>query len=198
MDFDIINDNKLRIILHSTYLTKEHINIHSFMSNSIDSQSLWIKILNKAKKEVNFFTDNCFIKVENLIFAHGNFIITISKDVKKENENTSDVHAIYRFEAFEDFCSFLNYLKNNLNNTNIAKKIILYEFNKNYFLLLSNFKNKRDELVNTFLSIASEFAIRVNSSYLFEGMLIEKGKIIMNHNALSIGINIFAQNKKLF
>ena len=31
MDFDIINDNKLRIILHSTYLTKEHINIHSFI-----------------------------------------------------------------------------------------------------------------------------------------------------------------------
>ena len=112
MLFEKINDNKLKIIFSIDDLLREHIDIHFFMSNPIESQHLFLGILNKAKGIINYSPNNCFIKVENLFFSRGNFILIITKEYVNTDVNRSIHSTIYYFETFEDYCSFLEVLKN--------------------------------------------------------------------------------------
>lgn len=56
MKFEKVNDNKIRIILTYEDLINEDIDFHSFMSNSMDSQNVFLNILDKAEKEIGFVT----------------------------------------------------------------------------------------------------------------------------------------------
>lgn len=56
MKFEKVNDNKIRITLTYEDLLNEDIDFHSFMSNSMDSQNVFLNILDKAEKEIGFVT----------------------------------------------------------------------------------------------------------------------------------------------
>ena len=47
-------------------LNERDIDFHSFMSNSIESQSIFLDMLDKADREVGFNTDDCRIMIEAL------------------------------------------------------------------------------------------------------------------------------------
>ena len=79
MKIEKLTENKIRIILNVEDLEKNNIDLHSFMSNSIESQSLFIDILNQAEHEVGFSTKDCKILIEALASSDGNFIFTITK-----------------------------------------------------------------------------------------------------------------------
>jgi len=66
MKIEKLNDNKIRVTLNLEDLTERDIDYHSFMSNSIESQSIFLDMLNTAEKEVGFNTDNCRIMIEAL------------------------------------------------------------------------------------------------------------------------------------
>ena len=48
MKIEKITENKIRIILSLSDLEEEHIDLHSFMSNSAESQALFCSLLSKA------------------------------------------------------------------------------------------------------------------------------------------------------
>lgn len=64
MKIEKLNDDKIRIILNIEDLEKNDIDFHSFMSNSIESQELFLDMLDKAEEEVGFTTDNYKIMIE--------------------------------------------------------------------------------------------------------------------------------------
>ena len=66
MKFEKLSENKIRIILTVQDLAEKEIDFHVFMSNSIESQSIFIDMLNKAEKEVGFNTEDCRIMIEAL------------------------------------------------------------------------------------------------------------------------------------
>ena len=52
--FEKLSDNKIRIILSIQDLTEKHIDFHSFMANTIESQDILLDMLEEAKKESGF------------------------------------------------------------------------------------------------------------------------------------------------
>lgn len=66
MKIEKLNENKIRITLNMEDLSERDIDYHSFMSNSIESQGIFLDMLNTAEKEVGFNTDDCRIMIEAL------------------------------------------------------------------------------------------------------------------------------------
>ena len=66
MRIEKITENKIRIILNMNDLQEKNIDLHSFMSNSIESQDLFYDMLDKAEKEVGFKTKDYKLMIEAL------------------------------------------------------------------------------------------------------------------------------------
>ena len=66
MKIEKLNIDKIRIILNNEDLKNNDIDIHSFMSNSTKSQNLFLYILDLAKEQYDFSTDNYKIKDETM------------------------------------------------------------------------------------------------------------------------------------
>ena len=64
MRIEKITDNKIRIILNMQDLAENNIDLHSFMSNSLESQDLFYYVLDKAEKEVGFQTKDYKLMIE--------------------------------------------------------------------------------------------------------------------------------------
>ena len=66
MRIERLDYNKIRIILNLEDLKEQNIDLHSFMSNSIESQSLFLDMLEKAEKEIGFVTEDYKLIIEAL------------------------------------------------------------------------------------------------------------------------------------
>ena len=215
MKIEKLDENKIRITLNIEDLRERNIDTHAFMSNSIETQSIFLDILSTAEREVGFKTDNCRIMIEALALKDGHFILIITKVAEKNNTDTTQkapskrkvLHikrktptintskTIYRFDSFDSFCDFCTFLKRSSYSESIvelAKKTSLYEYNSSYYLILSNIHTQTDLI--KFLSIAiTEFAHFVNNPELFERKIIEYGKPIIATDAITITSKYFAK-----
>ena len=81
MKFEKLNENKIRITLNNQDLAEKHIDFQSFMSNSQESQNLFLDMLDEAEKKVGFITKDYKIRIEALAMSDGNFILTITRSV---------------------------------------------------------------------------------------------------------------------
>ena len=117
MRFEKLNENKIRITLSSEDLSKEQIDFHSFMSNSIESQDLFFNMLDKAEKEIGFITKNYQIRIEAFAIASGDFIITVTRSLPNGESKFSD--------SFSHFCSKSVHSDSFLHFTDSSNKSIL-------------------------------------------------------------------------
>ena len=203
MKIEKITDNKIRIILSLDDLKAKNIDLHSFMSNSIESQSLFTDMLNEAEKAVGFYAKDSKVLIEALASSEGLFIFTITKveeDIpKRRNIRTRRKVAaanykktIYKFESFDEFCTFCTYINTSSVNIldNLAKNTSLYLYNKNYYLIISVI-NQIHSNIKGFFATISEFAKYIDHAEDFESKLIEYGKPIMKRNAIKRTIEYF-------
>lgn len=196
MQIEQITENKIRIILNSNDLQKNNIDLHSFMSNSPETQELFYNVLNKAEKEIGFKTKDYKLIVEALITPDGNFILTVTRTApekkyqknliaKRKSINLNSKLAIYMFNTFDEYIDFCEFIIKNYKNLNVPlKNSSLYLYNENYYFCLHiNSKN-----INKFKSIHYlfvEFSSYINHSETFERKLKEHGKIIFANNAIN-------------
>lgn len=157
MKIEKLNENKIRITLNMDDLNERKINFHSFMSNSIESQDIFLDMLDKADKEVGFNTDDCRIMIEALALNDGHFVLTITKFehtdekptinkkknllIKRKSPSLNFVKTIYSFDSFDSFCDFCTFLRDTLHERQIsefAKTSDLYEYNSNFYLIFSD------------------------------------------------------------
>ncbi len=203
MKIEKLTENKIRITLNMEDLNERDIDLHSFMSNSIESQDIFLDMLDKAEEEVGFNTDDCRIMIEALALKDGHFVLTITKfeheaekspsierrkslHIKRKNSDINFKKTIYSFDSFDIFCDFCTFLKDTLNErqiTDFSKSSDLYEYNSNYYLVLSDI-NIDSDTVKYICSSITEFAHFVNSSELFERKIKEYGKLIMPNSAI--------------
>lgn len=207
MKFEKINENKIRITLTIQDLTEKEIDFHVFMSNSIESQDILLDMLEEAKKETGFDPENYNLKIEALAMADTNFIFTITKEVPEEKTklskkkftvrrktlSPSSTQAIYSFNTFDDFCCFLQFLKESRlleDVALIADSTTLYQYKEKYYLLMDSIHS---EIINKlkFYTSITEFAKYVTNSRIFASKLAEFGTLIMENNALEIGLTHF-------
>ena len=197
MKIEKLTENQIRITLNTDDLSKNSINIHSFMSNSIESQDLFCKILDKAEKEIGFTTDNYKLMVEAFLIPENNFILTITRlkreikepkiklEAKRKSTKLDSELLIYMFKSFDDFCEFTNYLKINFQNfLDKLRKSKLFKYNSNYYFLFRN-TNLNVSEIKQLHCILLEFSEFVHNSNLFERKLNEYGYLIASGNAIN-------------
>ena len=201
MQIEKLNENKIKIILNLSDLEEKHIDLHSFMSSSVESQDLFYDILDKAEKEIGFKTKDYKLMIEAFAIPEGKFVLTITRfspekeerkklKVKKKNIESKNNLSVYMFNTFDEYLEFCNYIQNFLNTTTYSKlaKNSLYQYNSKYYLCINNIC--LDTFKFIYYSIL-EFATHITNSDLFERKLIEHGKIIFKANAINECIKAF-------
>lgn len=196
MKIEKLTENKIRITLNLNDLEEEHIDLHSFMSNSPESQALFYNLLSQAEKEVGFYTKDYKLMIEAIAVPEGNFILTITRLPEKEQSKrqvkikrkTSTVNeglVIYSFNSFDDYCEFCKYLSLHLKSENYLKlkKVSLCLYNSKYYLCIHINKSNLP-IVKAINCEISEFGNSVNNPDLFERKLLEYGKVIFKTNAI--------------
>lgn len=214
MKIEKLTENKIRIILNTDDLQEKKIDLHTFLSNSIESQEIFLDMLEEAEKEIGFVTDNYKIMIEALAISEGGFILTVTRIVpesekirlpypkkklriKRKVPTLSLSNSVYAFSSFDMFCNFCkSLLKLNPNLIlyieNFSEKISLYLYNNKYYLVLSNVEVIPEiELSKKFCSSIIEFATFVSGSNVFETKLKEYGNKIMESNAISTCLKYF-------
>jgi len=206
MRIEKITENKIRIILNLEDLKENNIDLHAFMSNSLESQDLFLDMLEKAEEEVGFKTTNYKLMIEAIATSDGNFILTITRLLPEKSPTTSKTTkknikakrklatpdkllSIYKFNTFDDFCEFCTYLDSTVLK-NKLKSSMLYLYNSEYYLILNNIRiNLKD--FKTFCYAVTEFGSYVKNCTLFERKLKEYGKIIIKQNAIGTCVKYF-------
>ena len=196
MKIEKLTENKIRITLNLNDLEDEHIDLHSFMSNSPESQALFYNLLSQAEKEVGFYTKDYKLMIEAIAVPEGNFILTVTRLPEKEQSKkqvkikrkTSTINedlVIYSFNSFDDYCEFCKYLSLHLKSETYLKlkKVSLCLYNSKYYLCIHINKSNLP-IVNTINCEISEFGNSVKNPDLFERKLLEYGKVIFKTNAI--------------
>ena len=208
MKIEKLNEDKIRITLDINDLKENNIDFHSFMSNSLDSQSIFLDMLEKAEEEVGFTTRDYRIMIEALATSEGNFILTVTRmapDLDKETMKKKKVKirrksvainkdiAVYEFNSFDDVCDFSSSLSSNL--LAITKKNFsnstLYTYNNKFYLTFSNI-SATPVLLKTFSTHITEFASYVHNSKSFNHKLMEYGKILIKKDAIKLCVKHFS------
>lgn len=203
MKIEKITENKIRIILNLDDLRAKNIDLHTLMSNSIESQSLFVDMLDEAEKTLGFYTKDSKILVEALASSDGHFVFTITKveeeipkkkkvKIKRKVSKPTNKKAMYKFETFDEFCSFCEYINshNFTNIKNLSKNTTLYLYKNSYFLVVIDINTNYPELKKFYAAI-TEFGKHVDYSKVFESKLFEYGKPIMKRNAIGRSITYF-------
>jgi adapter protein MecA 1/2 len=202
MRIEKLNENKIRFILNLEDLKEKNIDFHTFMSNSIEAQDLFLDMLEQAEREMGFTTKNYRLSIEVIATSDGNFILTVTrvipdKDIlspaikkiktKRKSITPDKFLSVYSFNSFDEFCEFCTYLStSHLSRLNKKlKNSSLYLYNSKYYLILYNITlNLKD--FKTLHCLIIEFAKYIIESNIFERKLIEYGKEIIGKNAINI------------
>ncbi len=208
MKFEKLNENKIRITLTNQDLIEKHIDFNSFMSNSIETQDLFLDVLEEAEQKVGFVTKDHKIKIEALAMADGDFVLTITrfgkreeKEIQSTNKNKkikakrksttlNSENLVYSFNTFDDFCLFSSFVGKIKNFSTIAKSTLLYTYNGKYYLVFSKL-NLNHPYIKRFYTLITEFGTYINNSDLFSYKLYERGNLVLKNNAIKICLKYF-------
>ena len=214
MKFEKLSENKIRITLTLHDFENRNINFHDFMSNPLETQDLFLDILEEAKEQIGFNTKDYKVKIEALAMIDGDFVVNVTRIAEKEKNisletqrkkfkvrrktvsPTSNI-SVYKFDTFDDYCSFIQYLaQDNLESAYlVSKKVTLYLYQNSYYLILGSiseeYKNKL-----SFFSAIPEFATYINNSSIFISKIQECGKIVIKHNAIKTSLKHFIEIAK--
>lgn len=218
MKFEKLSENKIRITLTAGDLKEKDINYHDFMSNPLETQDLFLDILEEAKEKVGFNTTDYRVKIEALAMIDGDFVVNVTRMSESEQEkiipSTSapkkkfkvrrkalapkSQQAVYKFDTFDDYCYFIQYLSQNDFSRiyNIAKEITTYIYQNEYYLIFHDINLDNKNLLKFYSSI-TEFGTYINHSSLFISKLEECGDIVIKNNALKTSLKHFNKKEKI-
>lgn len=207
MRIEKVNEDKIRIFFNLEDLKAKNIDFQSFMANSAQSQELFLNLLDEAEKEVGFVTKNYKIMIEALATMDGTFVLNVTRiipegqkeklsrkmNIKRKLINIDKDTVVYSFSSFDDFCNFCNSIKGSIYDTldQLSKYFSLYEYKKNYYLIIKKIHLDYCHLKDFYLSI-TEFSHILPYSDLFERKLLEYGKLIIKNDAIKTCIKHFA------
>lgn len=199
MRFEKINENKIRITLSHQDLEAKHIDFHSFMSSSLDSQDLFFDMLDEAEKQIGFVTKDYRIRIEAFAISEGDFIVTITRSlpetiekvplkkkvkIKRKSPSPDNSTVVYYFPNLDDLFSFMEYAKQyHLPIEKLAKNISIYEYKNAFYFVLDGIYTQ-DLSLKSFFTAITEFANHVSCSSLFLSKLAECGQILMKQSSI--------------
>lgn len=210
MRIEKLNENKIRVFLNLEDLKEKNIDLHTFMSNSIESQDLFMEMLNKAETDFGFKTRNYKLMIEALASSDGSFVFTITRlkpetssksvlpKVKRQSVKPNKLISIYSFDNFDDFCECCNYINTSPLNKLLSKlkNSSLIKYKDNYYLVMRNLKLNLADL-KSFTYMISEFSSKSKNDELLERKLSEYGDLIFPKNAINNCLKFFPAAKNV-
>ena len=82
MKIEKLTENKIRIILRKEDFKDKTINLQKLILNNSESSSLFLEILNKAEKEVDFNTNGHKLLIETYMQGEDMCVFTITKYIE--------------------------------------------------------------------------------------------------------------------
>lgn len=212
MKIEKITENKIRIIVKKEDFKDKTIDLQDFILNSHESQNLFLEILDRAEKEVDFDTDGHKLLIETYFEGKDICIFTITKYIesKRHTRNKSKKYLtvkrnsqifncpsrIYKFNEFDDFCEFCDFINKNssIKLKGLFKTSVLYNYNGDYYLVIDGI-NLADTSLNHFFASLLEFSTFFKCNKNFKFKLREHAKIVIKNNAIYTGIKYFTYKK---
>ena len=209
MKIEKVTENKIRIILKKEDFKDKSIDLKKFILNTPESQNLFLEILNRVEKEVNFNTNGHKLLIETYFEGDDICIFTITKYIessinnkektkrsltpKRKTQSYNSTSLIYQFYEFEDFCNFCNFIykNHNIELKGLFKTSLLYYYNSTYYLVIEGI-NISHKSMSPFLSSLLEFSSLLKYNKNFKFKLKEHGKLFVRNNAINTGIKYFA------
>ncbi len=193
MKIEKISDNKLKIVLSKQDLIDKDIDIHTLNPNSMESQDLFFDILQEIEFYYGFDMGNSQVLLEGVSTSNGGMILTVTKTtphahdsikpvpklkVKKKEATQSVKELIYKFDSFDNFVEFVY----RLNRLSIKYQNSLYEYNHNYYLVLSC-TMENSETYKKLLFVLSDYA-SFTANPVIKNKLSEYGSLLIEKNAI--------------
>ena len=190
MKIEKLDIDRIKITLNIEDLKNNNIDFHSFMSNSKESQNLFLYILDMAEEQVGFVTDNYKVSIETMYLNNGYFILNVTRFksdnffksprvTAKRKEISNELNSsIYIFSSLDEFLEFYSKIKKtfNLEIFNDCKYSLYFLNNKYYMTIECNCLNSKYK--NLFLYILSEFSTLINNTSSIQNNLSEYSKCI--------------------
>lgn len=190
MKIEKLDNDKIRIILNIEDLKNNNIDFHSFMSNSKESQNLFLYMLDIAEEQLGFITDNYKVSIETMYLNNGSFVLNITRfktdsflktprvTTKRKDFSSDPNSSIYVFSSIDDFLDFYSKFTSCI-NLDIFKdcKYSLYYFESKYYMII-NSDCLNTKYRNLFLYILSEFSNLITNSQSIITNLQEHGKCL--------------------
>ncbi len=190
MKIEKLDTDKIRIIFNIEDLKNNNIDFHSFMANTEESQNLFLYMLDMAKNQIGFITDNYKVSIETIYLNNGCFILNVTRFksddiqapprvlVKRKDFSNELNSSIYVFSSIDNFLDFYLKIKQSINlDLFIDCKYSLYFLNDRYYMTINsdclNIKYQKQ-----FLHILSEFSDTVSNTPYFSYNLAEYGKCL--------------------
>lgn len=209
MKIEKLTENKIRIILKREDFKDKTIDINQLFLTTPESHQLFLELLNRAEKEVDFDTTGHKLLIEASSENEDIFIFTITKymetdiNVKSKHKKvltikkTSNIFnassLIYQFSEFEDFCEFCDFANssNCINIKKLYKNSVLYLYNNTYYLVIDGINLTNHSLLALHSNLL-EFSSLTKYTKNFKFKLKEHGKIIIKNNAINTGMKYFS------
>ncbi len=195
MQFERINENKIKVIFLREDIRQWNVNIKNLAENTQEMQNMVWSVLRLAEKEIGFSINGAQLQVEAVSKSEDEFVITITKlpaarnhtrgtrvippemTVKKRPRSGTPVY-IFRFRGFDEAVNGAKAIAGSF-----AGKSALYKYEEKFYITITPF-NK-----DTFAGIGnimSEYSERTVISSLIEGRLREYGKQMIENEAVEI------------
>lgn len=209
MKIEKLTENKIRIILKREDFKDKTLDINQLFLTTPESHQLFLELLNRAEKEVDFDTTGHKLLIEASSENEDIFIFTITKyietniNVKSKHKKaltikkTSNIFnassLIYQFSEFEDFCEFCDFANSNncINIKKLYKNSVLYLYNNTYYLVIDGINLTNHSLLALHSNLL-EFSSLTKYTKNFKFKLKEHGKIIIKNNAINTGMKYFS------
>jgi adapter protein MecA 1/2 len=202
MKIEKISENKIKITLASDDLEKWDLKLEDLSYNTPKAQEMFWSVVKNAESETEFFTEDSQLIIEASVNSKEGFVILITKideenalvplhqklsthftnsyPYEEDEEYEILPYNLYEFESLQNVCELSKIIHSNFNGQSTLKK-----YKNNYYLYVYfDEKNEHEELyIDT---IISEFGNIIENPLLYDGLISEYGKIILENNAVSI------------
>jgi len=195
MRIERIAQNKIKVTLSNDDLLEWDISYESLTYNSPQAQELFWDLMKRAEEEAGFFADGSQLVVEAMPTRSDGFIMLITKveegeegpirklskpRIKKDGKNKKQKYGIspiiFEFKTFNDVIEGCK----NIENRFIGSSS-LYKKDDKFFLVLDV---ENEYLAGDLKVVLTEFARKVDNSFVKEGELFEHAEILIKESAV--------------
>ena len=190
MKIEIIDENKVKIILSLAELEMRNISLTDLQNNTSLAKNFFKTIIEESNLDEDFIeNEDSQLFIEATSDSTETFILTITKTDTLPNINnyqkTENVRyridsRLYEFNSLDAILDFCKIAKDDklFFGTNS-----LYKYQDKYFILFGDSTIKNKKFIKTFVMI-TEFCSRYFSYDIYNSTITEKGKLVIPNRAL--------------